>query len=60
LIKLLLLLVFVIALAVPVFNKTAPALFGFPFFYWYQIAAVPVCSLLIFIVFRAENRGDEE
>ncbi len=59
-IKLLLLLVFVIALAVPVFNKTAPALFGFPFFYWYQIAAVPVCSLLIFIVFRAENRGDEE
>jgi len=60
LIKLLLLLVFVIALAVPVFNETAPALFGFPFFYWYQIAAVPVCSLLIFIVFRAENRGDEE
>jgi ABC-type multidrug transport system permease subunit len=59
LIKLLLLLVFVIALAVPVFNRTGPALFGFPFFYWYQILAVPVSSLLIFIVFRAEDRGDE-
>ncbi len=58
-IKLLLLLVFVIALAVPVFNRTGPALFGFPFFYWYQILAVPVSSLLIFIVFRAEDRGDE-
>ncbi len=57
-IKLLLLVVFAITLAVPLFNKTAPALFGFPFFYWYQIAAVPVCSFLIFIVFRAEDRGD--
>jgi ABC-type multidrug transport system permease subunit len=59
LIKILLLLVFVIALAVPVFNRTGPALLGFPFFYWYQILAVPVSSLIIFIVFRAEDREDE-
>ncbi len=59
-IKFLLLLVFLIALAVPVFNKASPTLFGFPFFYWYQIAAVPVASLLIFIVFRAEDSGDSE
>ncbi len=58
-IKILLLLVFVIALAVPVFNRTGPALFGFPFFYWYQLLAVPVSSLIIFIVFRAEDREDE-
>ncbi len=58
-IKILLLLVFVIALAVPVFNRTGPALLGFPFFYWYQILAVPVSSLIIFIVFRAEDREDE-
>jgi uncharacterized membrane protein len=57
-VKLLLLPVFVIALAVPFFNRAGPALFGFPFFYWYQMAAVPVCSLLIFIVYRAEDRGD--
>jgi len=54
--RLLLLLVFVIALAVPVFNRAAPALFGFPFFYWYQIAAIPVSSALIYLVFRAEDR----
>jgi hypothetical protein len=56
-IKILLLLVFIITLAVPFFNRTGPALFGFPFFYWYQMAAVPVSSLLILIVFLVENRA---
>ncbi len=59
-IKILLLPIFVIALAVPFFNRTGPALFGFPFFYWYQIAAVPVSSLLTYIVFRAEDKGGAE
>ncbi len=61
-IKILLLVVFVITLVVPFFNRTGPALFGFPFFYWYQMAAVPVSSLLIYIVFKAEDRahGDDE
>ncbi len=54
-IKILLLAVFVITLAVPFFNRTGPTLGGFPFFYWYQMLAVPVSSLLIFIVFRAED-----
>jgi hypothetical protein len=58
-IKVLLLLVFVIALAVPFFNSATPVLFGFPFFYWYQIAVVPVASLLIYIVFRVEDTGVE-
>jgi uncharacterized membrane protein len=57
-IKLLLLVVFVIALAVPFFNKAAPALFGFPFFYWYQMAVVLVSSLLIFIVFIVEDKAE--
>lgn len=56
-IKILLLLVFVIALAVPAFNRVTPEIFGFPFFYWYQILAVPVCSALIYIVYRAEENG---
>ncbi len=55
--RLLLILVFVITLAVPFFNKATPTLFGFPFFYWYQIICVPIASLLIFIVFRAEDNG---
>jgi hypothetical protein len=58
-IKILLLPVFIITLAVPFFDRTGPVLFGFPFFYWYQMAAVPVSSLLIYIVFRAEDKGAE-
>ncbi len=56
--RLLLLAVFVIALAVPVFNRATPTLFGFPFFYWYQIAGIPISSALIFLVFRAEDRDE--
>ncbi len=58
--RVLLLVVFVIALAVPFFNKIGPTLFGFPFFYWYQLVCVPVASILIFIVFKAEDREGSE
>ena len=58
-IKILLLLVFVLVLAVPFYNHAAPGLFGFPFFYWYQIAMVPVASLLIYIVYRVEHGGEK-
>lgn len=54
------LVIFVINLAVPFYNRTGPALFGFPFFYWYQMVAVPVSSLLIYAVFRAEDRRETE
>ncbi|MDD2795341.1 DUF3311 domain-containing protein [Acidocella sp.] len=57
--KILLLLVFVMVLAVPFYNHAAPALFGFPFFYWFQIALVPVASLLIYIVYRVEHGGEK-
>ena len=51
----LLLLPFIGLLWVPFYNGTLPALFGFPFFYWYQLAWVPVTSLLIWIVYRSER-----
>jgi hypothetical protein len=57
--RLLFLVIYVATLTVPFFNKANPTLFGFPFFYWYQILCVPVASLLIFIVFRAEDKGAE-
>ncbi|MBV8166834.1 MAG: DUF3311 domain-containing protein [Alphaproteobacteria bacterium] len=49
-----------IALAVPyvallwvsLYNERAPVLLGFPFFYWYQFACVPVTSLLLWLVYR--------
>ena len=50
---LLLLLPFIGLLWVPFYNSDAlPALFGFPFFYWYQLLWVPITALLIWLVYR--------
>jgi hypothetical protein len=48
----LLLLPFIGLLWVPFYNFQEPALFGFPFFYWYQLVWVPISSLLIWLVYR--------
>jgi hypothetical protein len=48
----LLLLPFIALLWLPFYNMKEPSFAGFPFFYWYQFAWVPVTSLLIFIVYR--------
>jgi len=53
----LLLLPFIGLLFIPFFNMSEPSLLGFPFFYWYQIAWVPVSSLLTWIVWRAARGG---
>jgi hypothetical protein len=36
----------------PLYGRHDPELFGFPFFYWYQLAWVPVTALLTIIVYR--------
>jgi hypothetical protein len=36
----------------PLYAKHDPELFGFPFFYWYQLVWVPVTALLTFIVYK--------
>ena len=42
-----------IGLLFPAFySRPEPALFGFPFFYWYQLACVPVTSLLLYAIYR--------
>ena len=51
----LLLLPFIGLLLVPLFNRLEPELFGFPFFYWYQFAWVPVTAGLTYLVFRKED-----
>ncbi len=55
---LLLLLPFIGLLWLPFYNQTEPSLFGFPFFYWYQLLWVPITALLTFIVWRSTKRGD--
>ncbi len=52
-INLLLLLPFIGLLWVPFFNVTEPSLLGFPFFYWYMFAWVPLSSIITWIVWRA-------
>jgi uncharacterized membrane protein len=34
------------------YARATPALFGFPFFYWYQIGWVVLTSVLLGIVYR--------
>jgi hypothetical protein len=55
-----LLLVPVLAvLAVPMFNRAAPTLWGFPFFYWYQMLWVILCSGTVGLVFWIEARDGQ-
>ena len=46
----------VVSLTVPIFDRSAPALAGVPFFYWYQILAIAVGVLATVAVFRAHER----
>jgi hypothetical protein len=39
----------------PLYNRTDPELLGLPFFYWYQLATVPIavaCTSVLFVVTR--------
>jgi hypothetical protein len=50
---LLVLLVPYVALCFPqMYTRTTPALFGFPFFYWYQFAWVLLTSALLGVIYR--------
>lgn len=55
-IRILLLVIFIITLWVPIFNRVGPTLFGFPFFYWYQIVVIVIGSFLTWIVYVVESR----
>jgi hypothetical protein len=35
----------------PLYSRADPELFGFPFFYWYQFAWVPISALLTWVVY---------
>ena len=50
--KLLLLLPFLGLCFPQIYAKATPALFGFPFFYWYQFAWVILASAIMGLVYR--------
>ena len=49
---LLLVIPFLGTLWVPLYNRVQPTVLGFPLFYWYQLAWVPVSVVLTGIVYR--------
>ena len=56
----LLLLPFAALLWVPFYDKSSPTFLGFPFFYWYQLAWVPMSSLLTWMVYRSLPHNDDD
>ena len=57
--RLLLLLVpCVIALWAPLYNMEQPALFGLPFFYWFQLLMIPVSAVGILLADRMRKGRD--
>ncbi len=44
---------FFLAIAVPVYNRLDPSLFGVPFFYWFQFALIIVTAIITALVYKA-------
>lgn len=53
-VRILFVLPFIAMLWVPSYNRLTPELFGFPFFYWYQLLWVILAAVLAGIVYKAE------
>ena len=53
--RILFVLPFIAMLWVPSYNRVAPELFGFPFFYWYQLLWVVISAALAGIIYKAEH-----
>jgi hypothetical protein len=46
----------------PMYNRADPELGGLPFFYWYQLAVVPVgvaCTTVAYLKTRADGSADD-
>ena len=39
----------------PIYNSEDPELIGIPFFYWYQMAWVPISVIITVLVYRAST-----
>jgi membrane protein implicated in regulation of membrane protease activity len=51
----------VVPLWVPLYLRTDPTLWGFPFFYWFQFLLIPcaaVLTILAFLLSRVADRRD--
>jgi Protein of unknown function (DUF3311) len=48
----------VLPLWVPLYDKTDPTLWGFPFFYWFQFAMIVMSAVLTLIAFALSTLAD--
>ncbi|MBG1231977.1 DUF3311 domain-containing protein [Aestuariivirga litoralis] len=51
----LLLIPCILAVATPWYNSIEPQLFGFPFFYWFNLVLVPISVIFIYAAFKVEG-----
>ena len=54
--RLLLVVPFALVIWVPFYNSIEPTLFGIPFFYWYQLAAILLGAFVVMGVYLLERR----
>jgi Protein of unknown function (DUF3311) len=52
----LLLIVIPLTMFVPLYNRVDPTLFGFPFFYWFQLAMIFVGAALTALAYFVTER----
>ena len=50
-VSVILLVTIIVPLLVPTYDQKEPRLFGFPFFYWYQLLWVFLCAALCWLSF---------
>lgn len=51
---------FVATLVPPFYARRAPELFGFPFFYWYQLLWIVISALLVWGIYVATREPEHE
>ncbi len=56
----LLLLPFVATLVPPLYARSQPVLFGFPFFYWYQVLWIVLSALIVWTVYAATKDRESD
>jgi hypothetical protein len=50
----------VLPLLVGIYDRNDPELWGFPFYYWFQFALIPVAAVLTTIAYRLSKAGEKK
>jgi uncharacterized membrane protein len=50
----------VLPLLVGIYDRNDPELWGFPFYYWFQFALIPLAAVLTTIAYRLAQAGEKK